>query len=127
MIVGLGIDLVFIPRIEDALHRWEDRFLKRVFTSEEIDYCLRQKRPALPFALRFAAKEASSKALGTGMRQGVSWCDISIMHEPSGRPILKFYGNALKKAMELGGSSWYVSLSHERDYAVAVVIIEGRG
>jgi holo-[acyl-carrier protein] synthase len=126
MIIGLGIDLVFIPRIEEAFIKWEDRFLKRVFTSEEIDYCLRQKRPALPLALRFAAKEASSKALGTGMRQGVSWSDISVIHEPSGRPILKLYGNALKKAMELGGASWHVSLSHEKDYAVAVVIIEGK-
>jgi holo-[acyl-carrier protein] synthase len=125
MIVGLGIDLVFIPRIEEALIKWEDRFLKRVFTSDELDYCLSQKNSSFPLALRFAAKEACSKALGTGMRQGVSWREISVVHEKSGKPVLHLTGNALKKAKDLGGASWHVSLSHEREYATAVVIIEG--
>ncbi len=123
MVLGLGIDLVHIPRIERALDRWGERFLSKVFTHEELSYCLRHKRPAQTLAIRFAAKEACSKALGTGMRSGVAWRQMAITHEPSGRPILHLSGPALERAKALGANSWHVSLSHEGEYATAVVIM----
>jgi len=125
MILGLGIDLVYIPRVEKAVIRWGERFLSRVFTSEECSYCLKHKLPAQGFALRFAAKEACSKALGTGMRLGVTWRQIAIAHESSGKPVLRLSGSALKKATDMGASNWHVSLSHEGEYATAVVIMSG--
>ena len=123
MIIGLGIDLVHIPRVERAVNRWGERFLSRVFTSEECSYCLRHKKPAQNLALRFAAKEACSKALGTGMRSGVTWRQIAVTHEPSGRPVLRLSGPTLKKATDMGAGTWHVSLSHEGEYATAVVIL----
>jgi len=125
MILGLGIDLVHIPRVEKAVNRWGERFLSRVFTSEECSYCLKHKLPAQGFALRFAAKEACSKALGTGMRLGVTWRQMAIAHEPSGKPVLRLSGSALKKATGMGAGAWHVSLSHEGEYATAVVIMSG--
>ncbi len=123
MVLGIGIDLVYIPRIEKALDRWGERFLSRVFSEEEYSYCLSHRRPAQTLAIRFAAKEACSKALGTGMRSGVTWHQMTISHEPSGRPILHLSGTALKRAKSLGAKSWHVSLSHEREYATAIVIM----
>ncbi|NIA08183.1 MAG: holo-ACP synthase [Nitrospiraceae bacterium] len=123
MVLGLGIDLVHIPRIEKAFDRWGEKFLFRVFSQEECNYCLRHKRPAQTLAIRFAAKEACSKALGTGMRSGVAWRQMTVSHEPSGRPILHLSGPALKRAKALGAKSWHVSLSHEEEYATAVVIM----
>lgn len=123
MILGLGIDLVHIPRVEKAVNRWGERFLYRVFTSEECSYCLKHKQPSQGLALRFAAKEACSKALGTGMRLGVTWLQIAIAHEPSGKPVLRLSGSALKKATDMGADAWHVSLSHEGEYATAVVIM----
>jgi len=123
MIVGLGIDLVHIPRMEKALDRWGDRFLGRVFTSGEKAYCLAHRMPAQSLALRFAAKEACSKALGTGMRQGIAWRQMEVASEPSGRPVLRLSGAAMARAAALGAFSFHVSLSHEREYAVAVVVL----
>ncbi len=124
MILGLGIDLVHIPRLEKALERWGERFMSRVFTHEECAYCLRHKQPAQSLALRFAAKEACSKALGTGMA-GIAWRQMAIANEPSGKPVLQLSGAALKKAKALGAHAWHVSLSHEREYAIAMVILSG--
>jgi len=121
--LGLGIDLVYIPRIRQVLSRWEDRFIQKVFSPIEIEYCQRLKDPALAFAVRFAAKEACSKAIGTGMKQGVFWTQIMVTHESSGRPILHLTGRALDMAKAIGASRWDVSLSHERDYACAVVVL----
>ncbi|MFO8240998.1 MAG: holo-ACP synthase [Dissulfuribacterales bacterium] len=123
MILGLGIDLVHIPRVEKALNRWGERFLSRVFTSEECLYCLKHRQPAQGLALRFAAKEACCKALGTGMRLGVAWRQMSISHKPSGKPVLNLSGCALKRAKDMGAGAWHVSLSHEGEYATAVVIM----
>ena len=125
MILGLGIDLVHIPRVEKAVNRWGEKFLSRVFTSEESSYCLKHKQPAQGLALRFAAKEACSKALGTGMRLGVTWRQIAIAHEPFGKPVLHLSGSALKRATDMGANAWHVSLSHEGEYATAVVIMSG--
>jgi holo-[acyl-carrier protein] synthase len=123
MIVGIGIDLVHIPRIEQALKRWGERFTHRVFTPEETAYCLKHRDRAQSMALRFAAKEACSKALGTGMRMGIAWRQMAIAHEPSGKPVLRLSDAALRRARELGSKTWHVSLSHEKEYATAIVIL----
>ncbi len=124
MILGLGIDLVHIPRIEGVINRFGHRFLNRVYTEQEIEICLKRKRPSEAFAIRFAAKEACSKALGTGMRKGVAWRQMEVLQENSGRPVLVLNGNARRLAMQIGAQSWMVSLSHEGEYATAVVILQ---
>ncbi len=124
MILGLGIDLVHIPRIEGAINKYGRRFLNRVYTDQEIEICQRRKKPFEAFAIRFAAKEACSKALGTGMRKGIAWRQMEILQESSGRPILVLSGNAQKLASQMGAESWLVSLSHEGEYATAVVMLQ---
>ena len=94
MIVGSGIDLVEIARIQQSMERFGQRFLKRVYTSAEQAYCLRKRNSAESLAARFAAKEAGAKALGTGISQGVSWLEIEVVREPSGRPTIQFHGRA---------------------------------
>jgi holo-[acyl-carrier protein] synthase len=113
-----GIDIIEIPRIQAALDRHGERFLKRVFSDQEILEC-RGRAEAL--AVRFAAKEAASKALGTGIGP-ISWHDVETLHRWSGEPYLVLHGIAEKIAQELGLAVWAVSLSHSRDNAVAVVV-----
>jgi holo-[acyl-carrier protein] synthase len=124
MIYGVGVDLVHVPRVERVLERWGERFLERVYTSGERDLCLARARPASAFALRFAAKEAFSKAVGLGMRRGVRWRDIETFHHPGGRPALRVYGASWEICRDRGITAMHVSLSDERDYATAVVILE---
>ncbi|WP_456433482.1 holo-ACP synthase [Thermosulfuriphilus sp.] len=124
MIIGIGVDVVRISRIEEALRRHGERFERRLFTPEELAYCQGMPRPALHLAGRFAAKEAASKALGTGMK-GVSFREIEIRRQESGRPWLLFHGRAARVAEALGVKRAHVSLSHERDLAVAMVVLEG--
>lgn len=124
MIYGIGVDLVHIPRMEDVLDRWGERFLNRVFTPGERALCLSRVRPASAFALRFAAKEAFSKAVGLGMRKGVRWRDIETFHHPGGRPGLRVHGICREICRDRGITGMHVSLSDERDYATAVVILE---
>ncbi len=121
--LGVGVDLVYIPRLRQTLERWGERFTSRVFSRAEIEYCEKMRDPALGYAVRFAAKEACSKALGTGMRQGVSWRQISVTHKPSGKPVLHLTGAALERARTLNAGCWDISLCHERDYACAMVVI----
>src|ERR1017187_9416480 len=102
MIVGTGIDLVEIDRIHRSIERYGPRFLNRVFTPAEQAYCLRKRKSAESFAARFAAKEAGAKALGTGISFGVSWLEIEVVREPSGRPTLQFHGRAAEFATRLG-------------------------
>jgi holo-[acyl-carrier protein] synthase len=113
-----GIDIIEIPRIQAALDRHGERFLKRVFSDQEILEC-RGRAEAL--AVRFAAKEAASKALGTGIGP-ISWHDVETLHRWSGEPYLVLHGTAEKIAQELGLAVWAVSLSHSRENAVAVVV-----
>ncbi len=124
MILGIGIDLVETTRIEKILKKHYFRFLNRVFTPEERIWLTSFRSPVQRVAALFAAKEACSKALGTGLR-GVSWQEMEIFHESSGKPGLKLHGKALKRFQELGGQKIHLSLSHERQYATAIVIIEG--
>jgi holo-[acyl-carrier protein] synthase len=124
MIYGIGIDVVRVGRIERVIERWSERFLKRVYTSREIDFCRRRVHPVSCLAMRFAAKEAFSKALGTGMRQGIYWRQIEIFHDERGKPELKLNGHALKLMLQSNISRPHVSLTDEGDYAAAVVVLE---
>ena len=123
MIRGLGIDLVELERIEDALARFGDRFLERILTPAE--------RAALPpirlarTAGLFAAKEAAAKALGTGFAQGVTFHTLEILSDAAGRPALTLTGPAHARAAALGATSWHLSITHSRAAAAAVVILEG--
>ena len=115
-----GVDIVEIARIWTAIVRHPDRFLARVFTPIEIAQC--NERPE-SLAARFAAKEAAAKALGTGIwRHGIAWTDIEIVRTEYGAPNLHFHNAALQRATILGWSSWSVSLSHDREHAIAFVV-----
>lgn len=124
MIYGIGVDLVKISRVERALARWGDRFVSRVFTESESEFCHIRAFPASSFALRFAAKEAFSKALGTGMRRGVRWKDIEVFHFPGGRPGLRLSGRSSAICKEENIAGFHLSLSDEEGYGIAMVVLE---
>lgn len=124
MIVGTGVDLTEISRIQDSVNRFADRFLNRIYTPREIAYCMRKKNSAESLAARFAAKEAGAKALGTGISRGVSWREIEVTHLPGGRPTLLFHGRAAERAATMGVTAAHLSLSHGRDLAIAQVVLE---
>lgn len=124
MIVGTGIDLVEIDRIQQSVERYGERFLKRVYTAAEQAYCLRKKNSAESLAARFAAKEAAAKALGTGINHGVAWLEIEVVREPGGRPTIAFHGRAREIAASLGTRAAALSLTHTRGLAMASVVLE---
>lgn len=126
MIVGTGIDAVEIERIQKVIERHGDRFLNRVYTHAEQEYCQRKRSSAESFAARFAAKEAGAKALGTGISRGVTWTEIEVARERGGRPMLSFHGRAAAMAAQLGVGNVVLSLTHTRDTAIASVVLEGR-
>jgi len=121
MVLKTGVDIIEIPRIQAALDRHGDRFLQRVFTPAEVVEC-RGRADAL--AARFAAKEATTKALGTGIGP-VSWREVETLHKRSGEPYLVLHGRAEQVAKYLGLTNWAVSLSHSRENAIAVVVASG--
>jgi holo-[acyl-carrier protein] synthase len=125
MLVGTGIDLTEIPRIRKSIARFGNRFLDRIYTPSEKAYCLRKRNAAESFAARFAAKEAAAKALGTGISYGVTWLEIEVTREASGRPGLKFHGRAAQIAARLGVTSAALSLTHTDSLAMASVALEG--
>lgn len=120
---GLGVDIIEIDRIEGALSR-EPRIKQRVFTEAEREYCESKARPAVHYALRFAAKEAGAKALGTGIR-GLRWTELEVCRDGKGKPSLELHGTAAKLAGKIGVSAVYLSLSFTRKNAVASVIAVG--
>jgi holo-[acyl-carrier protein] synthase len=124
MIVGSGIDLAEIGRIQQSIDRYGGRFLNRIYTAAEQAYCIRKRKSAESFAARFAAKEAGAKALGTGISHGVSWLEIEVVREPSGRPSLKFHGRASQIAARLGVARAALSITHTDDLAMASVVLE---
>ena len=124
MIYGIGTDLVNIRRMEGVIHRWGDRFICRVFTPEEIRVCNSRSFPPAAFALRFAAKEAFSKALGLGMRKGLRWRDIEVFHFPGGRPGIKVHGRSSDICRENKITRFHLSLSDENEYGIAMVVLE---
>jgi holo-[acyl-carrier protein] synthase len=124
MIVGSGIDIAEIGRIQQSMDRYGSRFLDRVYTAAEQAYCLRKRKSAESFAARFAAKEAGAKALGTGISFGVNWLEIEVVREPSGRPTIKFHGRAAQIASHLGVAHAALSITHSGDLAMASVVLE---
>jgi holo-[acyl-carrier protein] synthase len=124
MIVGTGIDITEVPRIAAAIERFGERFLDRVYTPKEIAYCRSKKNAVERFAARFAAKEAAMKAIGTGLRQGVTWRDVEVGREPGGRPTIIFSGRAAEFAAKLGAKRVHLSLTHSEQTAIANVILE---
>ncbi len=121
MVTALGIDLVDVARIEKAVERWGGRFLSRVFTSAEIEYCTHRGEQFGSLAARFAAKEAGMKALGTGWQNGIRWVDLEVTRAPGGASEMLLHGRA---AVLAGDRRFLVSLTHTDTQAIAVVIAE---
>lgn len=124
MIIGTGIDMVEIGRIQNTIERFGDRFLNKVYTAGEQAYCLKKRKSAESFAARFAAKEAGAKALGTGISYGVTWLEIEVIREPGGRPTVLFHGRAKQMAERLGCAHAALSITHTAELATASVILE---
>jgi len=124
MIVGLGIDIAEIDRIEAAITRHGAPFLERLFTPREVAYCESHKGKYERYAARFAAKEAAMKALGTGWSRGVRWRDIEVTREPSGKPTLRLEGVAAQIAQRMGVRNISLSITHSGNLALAEVIFE---
>ena len=125
MIVGLGVDIAEVDRVREAIGRQGERFLKRLFTEKERAYCEKFKKKYERYAGRFAVKEATMKALGTGWSRGVRWVDIEVVREPSGRPTLALAGEAKKIAGKLGVKNIAVTITHTESQAMAMVVFEG--
>ncbi len=124
MVSGIGIDLVYIPRVKNMLERWGEQFKRRLFTPVEINYCEKKILSHYEFAARIAAKEAFTKALGLGMRGGIRWLDIEVVNKKTGEPIINLYGKVKEICKEKNINKIMVSLSHDQYYATAVVILE---
>lgn len=120
---GIGIDVVQISRMREVIGRWEERFLLRIFTEQEIAYC-RARRDCVPhFAARFAAKEAGLKALGTGLRFGIHWRELEVVRERGQAPTLVLRGRSREIGRARGGSRMLLALTHDGDYALAQAML----
>jgi holo-[acyl-carrier protein] synthase len=124
MILGSGVDLCEVPRIEAAIARYGRRFVERIYTPLEIAYAESKANRFERFAARFAAKEAGMKALGTGWRGGITWKDFEVANLPSGRPTLRLRGKAAEIATGLGVKNVALSITHTKDQSLAMVILE---
>ncbi len=120
----MGVDIAEVERIQGAIERHGEVFLRRIYTAREREYCERFKNKYERYAGRFAAKEAAMKALGTGWRRGVKWVDLEVVRETSGRPTLAITGEAAKIAQLLGVKSVALSITHTESQALAQVIFE---
>jgi len=123
MIVGTGIDIVEVFRMRDAISKWGNSFLTKVFTDKEISYSNSKRFAPQHFAARFAAKEAVVKAFGEARKSPVNWTDIEIFNDKEGRPIISFSNGALKLKKRKKVGEVVVSMSHSKNYAVANVIL----
>jgi holo-[acyl-carrier protein] synthase len=124
MIIGIGIDVIEIERVRAVLERQKDRFRNRVFTAAEQRYCDAHRDPAPHFAVRFAAKEALFKALGTGWSGGIRWTDAEVSRSAGQAPCLVLHQQAAHVGSALGARTIHLTLSHSRDSAIAMVILE---
>jgi holo-[acyl-carrier protein] synthase len=120
---GIGVDIVRIGRMRDVIARWDERFLRRVFTPGEIAYCRSRRDPVQHFAARFAAKEAGLKALGTGLRLGVNWRELEVRRERGQAPTLVLSGRSREIGRARGGERMLLALTHEGDYALAQAML----
>jgi holo-[acyl-carrier protein] synthase len=123
-VLGIGVDLVENARIQHSLDRFGDRFLHRVFTEGEIAYSQSMKFPARHLAARFAAKEALSKAFGTGIGKAMGWKDIDVRKKPSGEPFVVLEGGAKQLAADRGVTKVLITLSHTDNHAMAMIVVE---
>ncbi len=123
-VVGLGLDLVEVGRLEDVIGRQGDRFLRRVFTEEERAYCSAKSEPAVFYAARFAAKEAVAKAFGTGIGASIGWLDIEVVRSVSGAPEVLLAGKGADLAASRGVSRVFLSLTHTGGMAAASVVLQ---
>jgi holo-[acyl-carrier protein] synthase len=123
-VLGIGVDLVECARIDHSLERFGERFLHRVFTEGEIAYSQSMKFPARHLAARFAAKEALSKAFGTGIGKAMGWKDIDVHKKPSGEPFVVLGGGAKNLAADRGVTKVWITLSHTDNHAMAVIVLE---
>jgi holo-[acyl-carrier protein] synthase len=124
MIVGMGVDLAEVERVEAAITRHGSAFLERVFSPGEIRYCESHRNRIERYAARFAVKEATMKALGTGWRRGVRWVDIEVFNQPGGRPTLLLHGRTKELADAMGVRRIVLSITHTTGMAMAHVIFE---
>lgn len=125
MIIGIGTDITSIQRIEKAVERFGERFIKKVFTEDEASYCKGKKEQAAHLAARFAAKEAILKALGTGISKGIGFKDVEVAREQGRRPEVILNGKAKDVAESLGVKNIHLSISHDSGLAAAFAVIEG--
>ena len=124
MIFGTGIDIIEVDRIKNSIQKYSDRFKKKIFTQNEIDYCHSQADPAKHFAARFTVKEAVLKCFGKGMTGAILWKDIEVDKLNSGQPVLNLYGNGKELFNQLNLKHIHISITHEKTYAVAHAIAE---
>ncbi|ADQ15296.1 holo-ACP synthase [Halanaerobium hydrogeniformans] len=124
MIIGTGIDIVKNQRIEKLINKYGDRFLNKIYLAAEIEYCGKHSDYAASYAARFAAKEAFLKALGTGLRNN-SWQDIEIINNDLGKPEVNLYNKTAEQAENLNVKSIFLSISHEKEFSIAQIILEG--
>ena len=123
-----GVDMIEIQRVKDSIDKYGESFLRKVFTRGEINYCESRKRADIEsYAARFAAKEAVSKALGTGIARGVSFKGIELVISEEGKPKVVLHGMAREKYIDMGGASIDISLSHSKDYATAFAVLLADG
>jgi holo-[acyl-carrier protein] synthase len=124
LILGIGMDLAEVRRVQAAIERRGERILRRLYTARERAYCERSRNKYERYAGRFAAKEAAMKALGTGWRRGVRWVDLEVVRQPSGRPTMALHGEAKKIGERLGVKNIAMSITHTATQALAQVIFE---
>ncbi len=125
MIIGIGVDLVDTKRVRELLDRYGERFAQRVFTERERGYCRNERRRHECLGGRFAAKEAALKAIGTGLSHGIAWKDVELISGESQPPRIQWHRRAAEIAESRGMKSCHVTITHDGDMAVAVVILEG--
>lgn len=127
-VTGIGVDLVHLPRLRQVVARWQDRFLRRVFTDAEIAYCRARRDPIPHLAARFAAKEAALKALGTGLRLGIRWRELEVRREPGRPPVLVLSGRSREISRARGGGDrLLLALTHDGEYAMAEAMLVSEG
>ena len=124
MILGMGIDIIEVARVGVSYEKFGERFLKRVLRPDEIAYCFSHKNPAPFLAARFAAKEAISKAFGTGIGHQLGWHDMEVCRKDSGEPFVVLHNKGIKLLADRGGTNIHVSLSHTEYYATVVAVLE---
>jgi holo-[acyl-carrier protein] synthase len=123
LIFGIGIDIIEVGRIQKVMEK-DIGFREKIFTPVEIEYCEKMKNKYQHYAARFSAKEALLKAIGTGWRFGIRFADIEVIHDEYGKPLIRLYGKAEELAQQEGINSIHVSLSHVKEMATAVVVME---